>query len=69
MRLFLELNTAVSIPAPPTKRSLPKPPFNLFAPLLPLIVFAELLPVPFIFSEPVSIKFSQLSPKVQSVEA
>ena len=36
MRFALELNSAVSIPLPPTKRSLPKPPLRVSLPLPPI---------------------------------
>ena len=74
IRLFLELNTAVSLPPPPTKRSLPKPPLRVSLPAPPLSVLAELLPVrvlskelpvALIFPEPVRVvKHSTLSEAV-----
>ena len=62
MRLARELNTAVSIPLPPTRRSFPKPPLSVSLLAPPLSVLADLLPVmmslpapPFTFSIPIKI--------------
>ena len=59
----------MSLPDPPRRVSTPELPSKVLAPSLPVRVLSKELPVALISPEPVRVKFSKLSPKVQVTEA